>query len=93
MSAVEAVVALGDSLRGLVIRYRAAHEAWCQADLSQRALVQRENISASTSRERLAASERVGAAARLCISLEGQILKRLREDGDAILDVLLEYGR
>ena len=76
----------GDSLEGLVIRYRAAHEEWNKAYLHMRAM----DLAAGprpndyTPGQRRSASERIGAAARVRFALEDEILKRLREGGTEI---------
>jgi len=74
----------GDALRGLVIRYRAAYEEYDAASAHVRGEHQ-------SPKERMAASERVGAAARMKISLEEEILKRLREGGAEVNAMLLRY--
>lgn len=79
-------MSLGDSLRGLLFRYRASYEEWCSADLSRRS-GKHENPAAL--RE---ATTRLAAAAEGKSLLERQILQRMREGGAEINALLEKYN-
>lgn len=93
-------MSLGDSLRGLVMRYRGAHAEHLAASAALKAMDVEtrfwqtsipDRAKLCEAKDRVALVDRIAAAVGLATKLELEILRRLREGGSALDDLLLGY--